>query len=132
MNGELMDKVEHFEIPAANPDRALKFYTTVFGWELNPVPGVEYVRLLTIRVNESNLHPRPFEVNGAIISRNRNITAPVVTISVADIEDSLERIEKEGGTILIGKTPFGSVGFTAYFKDTEGNAMELWQPRTRG
>ena len=127
-----MDKVEHFEIPAVNPERALKFYTAVFEWKLNPIPGVEYTRLLTIRVNESNLHPRPFEVNGAIVARNKDITAPVVTISVTDMEDSLKRIEKEGGTILIGKTPFGSVGFTVYFKDTEGNIMGLWQPRSRG
>ena len=35
-----MDKLEHFEIPADDVERAIKFYDPVFKWELNPVPGV--------------------------------------------------------------------------------------------
>ena len=124
-----MDKVEHFEIPADNHDRALKFYTEVFGWELNPVSGVKYTRLLTKRVIEQDLSPRPFEVNGAIVVRDNLSQTPIVTVSVDDMEASLEKIEKAGGKVKVGKTPFGSRGFTAYFQDTEGNVMGLWQPR---
>ena len=29
-----MSKVIHFEIPADNPERAIKFYEDVFGWEI--------------------------------------------------------------------------------------------------
>jgi len=66
-----LDKVEHFEIPADDQNRALKFYMTVFGWELNPIPGVNYTRLLTKRVSDRDVSPRPFEVNGAIVKRAR-------------------------------------------------------------
>lgn len=126
-----MDKVEHFEIPADDIERALKFYKNVFKWELNPVPGAKYTRLLTIKVDQKTVTPRGFEVNGAIIKRSKDIVTPVVTISVADMEDSLKRIEEEGGRILIGRTEFGAAGYTAYFKDTEGNVMGLWQVRAR-
>ncbi|HXW37526.1 MAG TPA: VOC family protein [Nitrososphaerales archaeon] len=124
-----MDKVEHFEIPADDHDRALRFYTEVFGWELNPIPGVRYTRLLTKRVNDDDLGPRPFEVNGAIITRTKELQHPFVTITVADIEKTLKRISEEGGKVLTGKTPFGSPprGYIAYFKDTEGNTVGLWQ-----
>jgi len=124
-----MDKVEHFEKPADDPERALKFYTSVFGWELNPVPGVEYTRFLTKRVSETYLGPRPFEVNGAIVKRSKEVRSPVVTISVADIEQTLKRISSEGGRVVVPKTPFGNPprGFTAYFMDTEGNTLGLWQ-----
>ena len=126
-----MDKVEHFEIPADDADRAKSFYTKVFNWEPNPVPGVEYTRLLTIRVDAGTTSQRPFEVNGAIVKRSKNINGPVVTVSVADMNETLKRIEQEGGKILVGKTEFGDRGYTAYFKDTEGNAIGLWQLRTK-
>lgn len=124
-----MDKVEHFEIPADDEERAVKFYRSVFKWELNPVPGVRYSRLLTIRVDEKAVSQRPFEVNGAVIKRSTEVKTPVVTISVSDIDDTLRRIEAEGGKVLLDKTPFGDRGYTAYFRDTEGNVMGLWQIR---
>ena len=126
-----MDKVEHFEIPADNVERATRFYKTVFRWELNPVPGVNYTRLLTIRVDDKVVLQRPFEVNGAIIKRGTEVKTPVVTISVTDMDDTLKKIEKEGGKVITGKTEFGDIGFTAYFKDTEGNVMGLWQIRMK-
>ncbi len=122
-----MDKVEHFEIPADDEERAVRFYKSVFRWELNPVPGVKYSRLLTVRVDEKTISQRPFEVNGAIIKRNKEIKTPVITISVSDMEDTLKKIELNGGHVIIGKTPFGDRGYTAYFNDTEGNLMGLWQ-----
>ncbi len=126
-----MDKVEHFEIPADNVERATNFYMKVFKWELNPVPGVKYTRLLTIRVDDKVVLPRPFEVNGAIIKRTKEVTTPVVTVTVTDMDDTLKRIAKEGGKVLVGKTEFGDRGYTAYFSDSEGNVMGLWQVRTK-
>ena len=124
-----MDKVEHFEIPAADHGRALKFYTEVFGWEPNPIPGVAYTRLLTKRVSERDLAPRPFEVNGAIVERDDRRTSPIITISVDDMDNTLAKIVERGGRVVQGKTPFGPRGFTAYFEDTEGNVLGLWQVR---
>jgi uncharacterized protein len=126
-----MDKVEHFEIPADDPDRALNFYKQVFDWELNPIPGVDYVRLLTIRVGPNDTSQRPFEVNGAILKRDSVVKAPVVTISVSNMNGTLKKIAERGGSIVVGKTEFGNRGYTAYFKDTEGNIMGLWQVRSK-
>ena len=126
-----MDKVEHFEIPADDTKRATEFYESVFGWEQNPIPGVDYTRLLTIRLDEKTVSQRPFEVNGAVLKRNKTVTGPVVTVSVVDMDDTLKRIEKAGGKVLAGKTEFGNRGYTAYFRDTEGNVMGLWQLRVR-
>ncbi|MGO8806050.1 MAG: VOC family protein [Candidatus Bathyarchaeia archaeon] len=126
-----MDKVEHFELPADNVERATNFYMKVFKWELNPVPGVKYTRLLTIRVDDKVTLPRPFEVNGAIIKRTKEVTTPVVTITVTDMDDTLKRIAKEGDKVLVSKTEFSDRGYTAYFSDSEGNVMGLWQVRTK-
>jgi hypothetical protein len=37
-----MDKVQHFEIPADDMVRAKKFYSSVFRWKIQDVPGMEY------------------------------------------------------------------------------------------
>ena len=49
-----MDKVVHFEIPAKDLERAKKFYSTVFGWQLQQM-GPEmgnYVMVRTVEVGD--------------------------------------------------------------------------------
>jgi uncharacterized protein len=50
-----------------------------------------------------------------------------VTISVADIDAALKNVEKLGGSQVGKKMPVGDMGWSAYFKDTEGNVIGLWQ-----
>ena len=51
----------------------------------------------------------------------------VITIDVSEIDSSLKSIEKLGGKVVQKKQPVADMGFTAYFKDTEGNVVGLWQ-----
>jgi predicted enzyme related to lactoylglutathione lyase len=37
-------------------------------------------------------------------------------------------VERLGGTVARGSQPVGPIGFAAYFTDTEGNLMGLFQP----
>ena len=41
-----MNRIIHFEIHAGNPERAVKFYKDVFGWEIREwvIPGVKIGR----------------------------------------------------------------------------------------
>jgi len=55
----------------------------------------------------------------------------VITHDVADIESSPRSIEKIGGKIVRNKQPVADMGFTAYFEDTEGNIVGLWQSARR-
>ena len=50
-----------------------------------------------------------------------------VTIAVADIDKALDKVEKLGGKTVQKKQSIGEMGFTAYFKDSEGNTIGLWQ-----
>lgn len=52
---------------------------------------------------------------------------PVITIQVDDIDASLKRIEQLGGSVVRKKMAVGDTGFAAYFKDSEGNVLGLWQ-----
>lgn len=42
-----MTKVIHFEIPADDPERAIKFYKKVFGWKIDKWEGEFDYRLVT-------------------------------------------------------------------------------------
>jgi hypothetical protein len=42
----------------------------------------------------------------------------------------LVEIEKHGGSPVGDKLPVGDMGFAAYFTDSEGNLMGLWQSAT--
>jgi predicted enzyme related to lactoylglutathione lyase len=125
MTGE----VGHFEIPADRPDRARKFYEKTFGWKMNVMEGMEYTMVSTGPVDEQGTPKAPGFIGGGIGKRADNLQHPVVTIMVDEITDALKAVEQNGGKVLQAKKPVGdgSMGWTAYFKDSEGNTVGLYQ-----
>jgi predicted enzyme related to lactoylglutathione lyase len=60
----------------------------------------------------------------------RITTAPVITIDVDGIDDALKQIEDKGGSTVLPRTAIPDMGAFAYFKDTEGNVLGLWETTT--
>jgi uncharacterized protein len=123
----MADKVVHFEIPADNLDRARDFYRTAFGWSINTAPGQGYTLLGTAPTGNDGAPTEPGAINGGMLAREKPITSPVLTIEVKSIDDSLKRIETLGGRVVRQKHPVMNMGFAAYFADSEGNVLGLWQ-----
>jgi predicted enzyme related to lactoylglutathione lyase len=119
--------VVHFEIPADDVSRAQEFYQSAFGWNLNPVPQANYTMVGTTPTNEQGMPTDPGAINGGMLKREPPVTSPVLTIDVDDIDKALERIGTLGGSTVRPKQPVMDMGFAAYFKDSEGNLMGLWQ-----
>ena len=122
-----MDKVVHFEVPFDDGQRATTFYREAFGWQLDPMPQFQYVMTRTSEIDENGRPAEPGAINGGMLKRQGPITGPVITIDVADLDEALARVEKLGGKVAIGRQPVGDMGFSAYFHDTEGNLIGLWQ-----
>jgi uncharacterized protein len=122
-----MDKVVHFEVPFDDGDRASTFYREAFGWQLNAMPEYQYVMVSTTPTDDNGRPSEPGAINGGMMARQGPISAPVITIGVEDLDDALSRIEKLGGKVAIGRQPVGDMGYSAYFTDTEGNLIGLWQ-----
>lgn len=119
--------VVHFEIPADNVKRAQAFYSKAFGWQANPIPGMNYTMLGTTPSDHNGRPTEPGAINGGMGKRNGPLKNPVVTIGVDNIEASLETVKNLGGKVVQKKQQVGDMGFSAYFKDTEGNVIGLWQ-----
>ena len=109
----------HFEIPVDDPDRAEKFYTTVFGWSLQRYPGApQYYGMAS--TGETNPG-----INGALFQRGSD-SETTLTMSVDSIEDTIKTIEAEGGKVVQEKTAIPSMGWFATCMDTEGNKVGLF------
>jgi predicted enzyme related to lactoylglutathione lyase len=122
-----MGKVVHFEIPADDVARAQKFYNTVFGWKMNSMPEMQYTLVGTVPTDEKGMPSEAGAINGGMLKRQEPVMNPVITIDVEDIDKALETIGKNGGKTVSKKQPVGEMGFAAYFKDSEGNTVGLWQ-----
>jgi uncharacterized protein len=126
-----MGRVVHFEIHAADPDRAERFYRDVFGWEVNRWEGapIDY-RLITTGADDEP------GINGAILQRQgeldgQAVTAFVCTVEVDDLAAVEEAVPAAGGEQVLERGEIENVGSFAYFKDTEGNIFGALQPPAR-
>jgi predicted enzyme related to lactoylglutathione lyase len=120
-------RVVNFEIPADDLDRAQTFYQKAFGWTANLIPEVGYVNLGTGPSDVIGRHLEPNGINGGMATRGGPITAPLVTVYVDDIDAALEQVVELGGRVVQAKIAVFDFGFRAYFADTEGNILGLWQ-----
>jgi uncharacterized protein len=125
-----MDKVVHFEIPVDDDARAKSFYGSVFGWGLDDADmggGVTYTTVMTVPVDERMMPTEPGAINGGLMKRSSETPTPVITIQVEGIDDTLKKIEAGGGTTVQARTEIPNMGAYAYFRDSEGNTLGLWE-----
>lgn len=121
-----MPRVVHFEIHAENPDRAIEFYKSLFGWEFTKWEGDwPYWLIKTGEDSEPG-------INGGMIIRQGTIDgtaviAYVCTVDVPDLDKSFETALAKGGQVALPKMAVPGVGWLAYVKDTEGNILGMMQ-----
>jgi predicted enzyme related to lactoylglutathione lyase len=127
-----MGKVVHFEIPTDDLGRAKEFYGSVFGWQLQDMQQAEAMGLYTVAMTtpvdqETQIPTEPGAINGGLMKRSADTPSPVITIEVDGIDDSLKQVEAAGGRTVQARTEIPGMGAFAYFKDTEGNVVGLWE-----
>jgi predicted enzyme related to lactoylglutathione lyase len=121
-------RIVHFEIPFDDSERAREFYREAFGWELMELPDMNYTLVTTGPSDPTTGPTEPGFINGGMQQRDpATVGTPVLVIDVEDIDASLARIEELGGSTLVARTEVGGMGWSAYFRDGEGNVLGLWQ-----
>jgi hypothetical protein len=92
------------------------------------MPEMKYTIVSTGPAAETGMPAEPGYIGGGMFEREPAFPqGPVITIDVDSIDDALAKIQSLGGEPVGEKTPVGEMGFAAYFKDTEGNVMGLWE-----
>jgi uncharacterized protein len=116
-----MPRPVHFEIPAENPERAMQFYSNVFGWKFNKWAGpMDYWIISTGQPGEPG-------IDGGLMPRRDPNQPCVNTVGVANIDESLATVNGNGGACVVPKMAVPGVGWLAYCKDTEGHIFGIMQ-----
>lgn len=124
-----MSRVVHFEIYADQPDRALSFYSDVFGWETQKWEGPQDYWLFS---TGDAAQPG---INGGLIQRRYPesgtpgpIPTTVNSIQVSSVDEFAAKVAGSGGQVVVPKRAVPGVGYIAYCQDTEGNLFGIYQP----
>jgi catechol 2,3-dioxygenase-like lactoylglutathione lyase family enzyme len=126
-------QIKFVSVPVDDQERALKFYTTVLGFEkVSDVPVGEY-RWLTVTSPEGVdgvellLEPMAFSPARDYQKSLHDAGMPVTAFVTTDIHAEFERL-KSAGVVFRGE-PVDMGGVTGVlFEDTCGNLVNLIQP----
>lgn len=111
-----------FEIPADDLKRAKKFYSSLFGWKIEAMPGAAiegYHHMDTGGAKESP--------DGGLMPRmhpGQTITSYVLVPSVTK---HMAKVKKLGGNVCKPKTAVPGMGYFAICSDTENNTFAIWE-----
>jgi predicted enzyme related to lactoylglutathione lyase len=115
-----MPRPIHFEIPVNDPEKAIAFYGSVFGWTFTRWGAEEYWLVSTGPKEEPG-------IDGGLLRKRAPDHPQVNTVSVANLGDSMKAVEAAGGTIAVPKMPIAGVGWLAYGRDLDGNIFGMMQ-----
>ena len=96
------NSVSHFEIYADDPDKLAKFYTSMFDWQITPVPGMDYQLIHTAETDAQGMLKQTGAINGGIAKRpdGFRINGAVNYAMVDSIEDAVARAKKLGAKLM--------------------------------
>ncbi|MFO0581873.1 MAG: VOC family protein [Anaeromyxobacter sp.] len=127
-----MPRPVHFEIHAADPARAIRFYEALFGWAFQAYGGSDVAYWL-VRTGEGP------GIDGGLLQRmgpapepRAAVNAFVCTVGVDDLDAALAKAEQLGARQVVPRTAIGDIGWSAYVKDPEGNLLGMFQSATPG
>lgn len=113
-----------FEIPADDQARAKKFYSSLFGWKINPFPNLpDYSHIDTGGPDASP--------DGGLMARKHPGHQITTYFNVASVTRAAAKVVKLGGNICMPKTAVPGMGYFAICNDTENNTFALWEMNER-
>lgn len=117
-----MPRPVHFDMTAEDPQRAVSFYSNVFGWTFQKWEGpMEYWMISTGSSGEPGID------GGLGPRRDPSETGTTNVVSVSSVDDYVAKITSNGGSVTAPKSAIPGVGYLAYCTDTEGNLFGLME-----
>ena len=117
----------HFEIPANDVEKIKKFYSDLFGWKIEKMPGgMEYWGIETVPVDEKGMAVRP-GVNGGMMKKQTPEQKPLNYISVESVDEYSKKVVSLGGQIVVPKMEIPGMGWWAMATDPEGSQIGLFE-----
>src|SRR2546429_9369021 len=106
-------KIVHFELPAADTDRASGFWSGLFAWNIGSSVMEEF---------DYRMFQASDDQGGAVFPSDKAGTSPIVYFDTDDIDASVAKVRELGGEAE-DKQPVPTHGWFSSCKDTEGNSF---------
>jgi predicted enzyme related to lactoylglutathione lyase len=116
-----MPRISYLDFSADDPDRAVNFYSKVFGWQINKWDGPR--EFWEIKTGESS-EPG---IDGGLSKREKIGEWTTPYKKIPKIDQYISKIESNCGKIIQPKTAIPTIGYTLLFKDTESNTIGLFE-----
>jgi len=116
----------HFEIPAKEPSKTVRFYEQLFGWKFTKMEGGNMDYWLISHKDAKS----PYETLGGLFKAVQGTSQQGILnyFSVKSIDESLKQASSLGATIVMSKQETGR-GHFAILTDPNGNTFALFQGR---
>ena len=131
-----MPTIVHFEIPSDNLERTKKFYTDLFGWKIEKMPGTDQREYWTFATTTNdkgggnNGGGEQRTVSGGMLERQMPQEPITIYIGVDSVTEYSNKVERLGGKVIKQKTEVPGYGWFAICTDTENNGFALWEANT--
>jgi predicted enzyme related to lactoylglutathione lyase len=114
-------RVTHFEVYGEDPGKLATFYASLFGWQIEKAPGIDYWRIQTEPNSGAGL-------DGGLTYRPANgPNSWLQYVTVTSVDAAIARALSMGANIARPKTAVPRTGWYAVLVDPEGNSFAIWQ-----
>lgn len=110
--------ITHIDIPVKDMAQAKSFYSELFGWQINEIPGFEGYPMWQA----------PNKVSGGGLAPcDDDFTQPRSYVEVDSIDETLAKATARGGEVLMEKQSISPTSWFAVFADPDGNRIGLYE-----
>src|SRR5205809_7706445 len=108
--GTMPNRIVHFEIEAADRDRAKNFYAQAFGWQMQQMGADmgDYVVVITGDPKE------PGGINGGLYGpqpgQSKELNAFSCVVGVDNIDQAMQSVKSAGGELMGDKMDIPGIG----------------------
>jgi predicted enzyme related to lactoylglutathione lyase len=120
-----VNAVGWFEIPVTDMDRAIKFYYTVFGFNLEKHKFGDFIMAWFPHADKSGA-PGSLVHDEKFYKPSQDGVLIYFSSPSGDLKNELDKVEAAGGKVLMPKKQISEdIGYMGMFLDTEGNRIAI-------
>ncbi len=117
-----MPKIVHFEFHSSDPQRDMKFFADVFGWQFQLFEGGNHPYWLITGGDEKEPG-----INGGIMQSPDGQPRTINTIGVPNVDEYTAKATAHGAKICLPKMTIPGVGYVVYCTDPGGQVFGIYQ-----
>jgi len=110
--------ITHIDIPVGDMAAATDFYSGLFGWKIEEMPGFEGYPMWQAPNGISG---------GGLAPRDADFTHPRSYVEVDSIDDTIAAAKAAGGSVAMERSPITETSAWAVIIDPDGNHIGLFE-----